>query len=162
MSGVYGLGFADPEKELAHAEKTADIIRLRQEGVPVSEIAGRLDMEPRQIYRIISSQAAAVRERVGDTVEEAFMLQVDRLEAMYRLAGERLRALPAEATSGEFCNCVRAIVLIFERQARLLNIDREKTQGGANKADWLDGASEDELRAWALKNKLPVPEKFRT
>jgi hypothetical protein len=159
---MIGSGFADPVKSVAHAEMCEKVVKAIVAGKSYAEAAALADLDVRHIHRILAAYAAEVRNRVVDRCHEAFAVQDARLEAMYAHAQKKMDALPADATPSEFCACVKAIVLIFERQARLLGIDREKTVGGGQKVDWLDGASEAELVKWAEKRGLPVPEKFKT
>lgn len=155
-----GHAFADAVKEYDFVARNARIVKLRTEGKTPHETATLVGCDVRTVYRVIKDEADRCRAATGDLVDEMFMLHQERLERMWAAAQKRLDELSPLAPAADWCAAVRAAIMIMERQSRLLGLDRERNLGGANKADWLDGASEEELRATASRYGLHVPERL--
>jgi hypothetical protein len=155
-----GTSFADESKELAFAERTSQIVSLRASGKSATDIAEAIGCDVRTVYRSIKDEAEKVRAGTAELVSSMFMLHQERLERLWAKAQERIDALEDTASSADFCHAVRAAIMILERQARLLGLDREKAGGRGAAADWLDTASEAELRVTAERYGLRIPEKL--
>lgn len=131
----------------------------------------------RQVSRILRAGAEQVRADTAGIVAEQFHLQLARLERLYSIvemeiqayeeymiAVREARAAGTNITPVKFDERpFRVAVLIMDRQAKLLGLDR----GGIGPSDrsptrWLDEAPIEEVVSYAKQLKMNLPTEFRT
>lgn len=139
-------------------ERLFTVISLRAAGVPAKEIADSLGLSVPRVYQYLAEATTAARERNVDLVEEMFLLHQERLERLFRLAQAHIDKCETFDD-----RAFRVAILILERQARLLGLDKtpEKPGGKSGGYDWLENSTKEELIAEAERRGLRVPEKFK-
>ena len=148
--------FADPERNIDHHQEKADILRMRSGGLSMVEIAEQTGLSLATVMRRLKEIADDTRDRHVEIADEMFAVHQARLEALYRKINERIAQLEV------FDDRVfRAAVMVLERQAKLLGLDREKRDTGrAGQNDWIESATADEVVRRAKELGINVPEKF--
>lgn len=142
----------------------------------VFELVAKYNLSDRQVARILKDAAVRVRQEAVDLVAQAFHLQYERLERLYRLVEMELQAyenymLALHAANGGEVTVTpvrfddrpfRVAVAIFERQSRLMNLDRNGQVDKKGPTGWLDQAPIQEVVDYAKQLKMKVPTQFET
>lgn len=152
---VTGTGFADDETQLEWAERLEYVLRQRARGVPVSQIAKELGLNPRHIFTYLQQAAEDTRTRIQELCDQRFSEHDSRYEYIYRSLVVKLESV---TDPKDFAAIARAAVTVLERQSRLLGLDRDKPSGGGNRSDWLDSATPSEILSIAKNYGIAVPE----
>lgn len=106
------------------------------------------------VARIVKELADEARRRNRERVEEAMMAQDVRLERLYKYCIDRI-----ETALGFDRDAIRLAILVCERQAKLLGLDRVKT-GGPQGRDWLTSMPDSELIREAERLNIKIPQRF--
>jgi hypothetical protein len=161
-----------PKPEDAFAADERDvllerILTLRLGGMKPVKIAEKLTAEGHTISwshvtRLIREAAADCRERREDLLDQRFMEQDRRVEWLIALCMRKVRRKAKEGRSIDAL--LRIAVSLFERQARLHGMDKDKARGGKPPPDgnWLDSAPFESVLGEAERIGLVKPGEFRT
>src|ERR1700721_375355 len=127
-------------------------IRLKRLGWTTRDIAKHLSVSEDTARRHIRHAVEAARASEREMILERFHMQDQRLEYLIRKIFEKLEAMV------DFDErLVRSEILVCDRQAKLLGLDKTKT---AASSDWLESASQDDLVRMAKARGISLPEKF--
>lgn len=141
------------------------ILTLRLGGMKAKAIAAKMTAEGHKISwthvtRLIREAATECQEQIEDTVHQRFMEQDRRVEWLIALGMRRIRKLAKEGKP--FADMLRITLTLFERQAKLLGLDRERSRGGPPMKDnWLDSAPFESVLGEAERIGLVKPGEFR-
>lgn len=117
-----------PRKSKTHkqaikaAERAVAVMDMRRKGVGYREIAKALDMSLGNAYRIVSNQLEKLRAKAEETTREIVDIEKARLD-------EYQSGLHDAAKAGDV-DAVRLAVVIMERRAKLLGLDKKPTEVG--------------------------------
>lgn len=161
--------------EITLSIRDAAIVAASARGQQVAEIAKAHGLAPRQVARIIREAAQAVRANMAEVGERAILLQLERLERLYVLIEREMQAYERELEKwmdaedpGERpkldVNAVRAAVALFDRQAKLLGIDKvtDKGPSGQRWGGLLKDMPIDRVLAYAEQLDMKAPSEFET
>lgn len=142
-----------------HGDKTditdiqrAEVIRLKLLGTSSRAIAKSLDIPEANVRRLIRQAVETARASERDLILERFHIQDQRLEY---LIGKIFAQIEAMIDFDE--RLIRSAILVCDRQAKLLGLDKTKTSIGA---DWLASAGSDDLIRMARERGIPLPKRF--
>lgn len=159
-----------PKTEDAFTEDDRDIlidriVTLRLGGMKATKIAEKLTAEGypitwSHVTRLIREAAADCRENREDLLDQRFMEQDRRVEWLIALCMRRIRR---KAKDGKSIDALlRIAVSLFERQAKLHGMDKDKPRGGnPNGQNWLDSAPFESVLGEAERIGLVKPGEFR-
>lgn len=140
-----------------YAERDAEIIRLRREQRMVPrKICEVLGIHQVEIVRdVLAKYVKEVRARNVEIIETAFVEQNETIEHLLALVHKQL-------ANGYDRDAIKCAIMLLERQAKLLGLDRAMTSNAAakNDKDWIEKASDTELIEEARRLGLPMPEQF--
>lgn len=127
--------FAEPDEALDAAER---IVQLRAEGRPTSEIAKTVLGEDtqatrRHVFRVIEKSVKAAYDKMTDRIREAFVINDTRLEMLY----SRVHAHAMSLTHFDD-RVFRVLLMILERQSKLLGLDKGGDQRGSRTGRFLE------------------------
>ncbi len=136
----------------------ARVLKLYTEGKTLSEIRDAIGFEDNRIvYDVIREAARDLRQNASDQTNQAFLRQSKMLDLMIefhmKVIVERF-----EETKTLDHNAVRQLILVFDRQAKLLGLDRKTELGGDY--SWMRNAGEEELRRRAEARGIVLPKKM--
>jgi hypothetical protein len=157
------------------------IVDLATRGVSVGQIADHPDvrLSTRQVSRVLAEAATLVRSQTSSIVAQKFHMQLERLERLYgvvELAVQQyersMLASLAPTTEGGAAppppekfddRPFRVLVMIMERQAKLLGMDRGTTaMKDRSPTQWLSEAPLSEVVDYAKQLKMNIPTQFET
>lgn len=142
----------DPANKLDRELMIKRVIALRSEGKSTDQIATVLDMPARTVRNWLSEATAEIKADNRDFLAEKFAIHNHRCEWLYQRVMKELK----ERFSTDL---IKTLLLILDRQARLLGLDKS---GQARKDinAWIESATDEQLIAEAKKYNIPIPEKF--
>lgn len=106
-------GRGNTKAEVALAEKRAQALRLRLEGVTYRDIADRLGWKNQgSAYKAVQVEIQAI---VAEPAEEVRLMELDRLNDMYAQLSTKRRAGDTDA--------IRTSLRIMERRAKMMGLD---------------------------------------
>lgn len=165
------------DRALEAAGRDREIVEAATKGMRVHEIAAEFGLSDRQVSRILRDAAERVRADAAEVAADAFHLQRERLERMYRLVEMELqryeqamagwlelpeadrRRMPAPHFDDK---PFRVAVMIFDRQARLMGFDRGGKVDTIGPSGWLDQAPIEQVAAYAKQLGMTLPTQFDT
>ena len=150
---------SEPEKAFDNVIRLDTMIKLRSQGMSVTEIATQTGNSPYYVHQMLREFARYVRDNTVELAEQRIAEQDARCEYLYRQVQKKLD----EASLLDikyYSQLVAAAIKILDRQARLLGLDRTRTAGGANQMEWLDKATPKELEDIAKDYGLKLPRSF--
>lgn len=126
-------------------------------GQSVTEIARTEDVDRGTIYLVIKQAAESAREGNREYAEQAFVQQDLGLKLLIRRAHDAVEHAANDSPPRFDKDAVRVLILLYERQSKLLGIDRARAFGERDRNEWLQTASDQELlkRAKALGIRVP-------
>jgi len=134
------------------------MLRLYAMGYGSTAIARELAVSHETVQKAIRKAAEEARERNAELVEERFLQQDQGLLRLYRHCMDRIETA---AAAGEYDKeAVKGIIMVMDRQAKLLGMDKAKATGAKNLYGWLDTASETELNEAAERYGIALPKPF--
>lgn len=162
--------------EAVNAERNRLLLEDAVKGRKVYELADKYQLSERQVVRILKDAAYVVRQQSSELVARHFHLQIERLERLYRLVELELQAyeeyalarlekrLQPDAIPVKFDDRpFRVAVMLFDRAAKLIGLDRAaQTANGRSGDNWMDDSPITEVVAYAKQLKMKVPTEFET
>lgn len=143
----------DPTDEDLLAIKVLDQYKL---GKSAEEIARGLHCDHWTVHAAIRKAAEECRANLREEIEEAFLAQKLGLEHLVQRCMEQIER--AAVVGGFDANAVKSLILVYDRQAKLLALDKSHTAAGKDQYAWMQGASESELRRQAAARGIRLPE----
>lgn len=134
------------------------VMDLRMQGRNRNDIAEILGISQCSVHRHIKEQIQAIRMNTEELAEEMFLLHQERLEELYALVKQEL-----DKMEGFDDKPFKLLIVILERQAKLLGLDVTPARGERNapKGSWLDDATPHELIAEVESYGFHVDERFK-
>lgn len=156
-------GGASVEVRFDVARRDADLIEDAIKGWKPRQLQDKYKLSDRQVSRILRDAAVRVREDAADLIAEAFHRQHERLERLYSLVEIALQEYENPDTRGGFDDRpFRVAVAIFDRQAKLMGMDRGGTKADKSVTGWMDGAPIEQVVDYAKSLKMNIPTQFET
>lgn len=116
------------------------------------------DVNHELVQVTIREAAADMRKRNEELVEEARMQQDAAIMRLHAACIESMRGEDGNLFFSE--KAIKCLIMLMERRARLLGLDKSPLPVRAGAFSWLDKASPDELIAAAAKYGVKVPQPF--
>lgn len=160
-------GYADPEKDFQYWARQTEIIKRRASGQAVAQIASEMFPElvpgtgQQQVFRALKNAANDLRTRLHEFIEERFLLAVSRLDRIIKLLDRYLTDMESGLPFDD--KPLRILLMVMDREARLLALDRTPDKGGsgAGRMQWIDGAPPQDIVDEARRLKIPEVERFQ-
>ena len=140
------------------AARDARILERFSRGVSITQIAFEERVERTIVGRVIKAAADELRDKIRSRIEQSVLAQDTGLTALIARCWEAIDRAANHDPPMFDKDAVKSLLLVYERQAKLLGLDRAR--GGKDDKSWMrDGAGEEELkkRARELGIKLPAP-----
>lgn len=150
-----GDSYVTPSIAMESAKMVTAILDGIARGKMQSAMARELGVSIPTVARIVKELADEARRRNRERVEEAMMAQDVRLERLYRYCIDRI-----EKAEGFDRDAIRLAILVCERQAKLLGLDKVKAPGGPQGRDWMTDMPDSELIREAKRLNIKIPERF--
>lgn len=158
------------------SERNRRLIEDAVKGKKVYELCDAYGLSEKQVVRILKDAAFNARQQSSEIVARHFHLQIERLERLYRLVELELQAyeeyqlarlekrLAPDTPAVKFDDRpFRVAVMLFDRAAKLIGLDRAATAGTPRSGDqWMDDSPIQEVMAYAKQLKIKLPSEFET
>jgi AraC-like DNA-binding protein len=139
-------------KSYVTAFERQQCIDLKTRGWSSRDIAKEVNLSEQTVRRLIRAAVEEARAEEKETIFERYHLQDARIEYLIKYVMGYINA------AQEFnADLIRSAVALFDRQAKLHGLDKQKTAGSL---DWLAAAPPDELVRLARERGITLPEKF--
>ncbi len=153
--------FADPERNLDHAEQVLRLLQFRAQGKSTKQAAELMGINRQHAQFLIREAIADVNKAQADLIAQRRIEHDAKLEHMYSICAMKMQRMFDDPDLFDD-RVLRAAVMVLDRQAKLWGLDKGSTAGGANRTEWLANASSADIVREAEEYGLKIPEEFKT